>query len=93
MRFRVLRSFCLKPGQDVYEGDLIELEAGPGRRWERLGCLASVRESEVPPDPPAPAAPGPALDAVPDPIDDAALDGARETDVPTEGGRRRRRPS
>lgn len=93
MRFRVLHSFCLKPGLDVYLGDLIELEAAPGRRWERLGYLASVRESEVLPEPPAPAAPGPALDAVPDPIDEAALDGVRDTDIPTEAPPRRRRPS
>ena len=85
MRFRVLRSFCLKPGQDVYEGDLLELEDAPGRRWERLGYLASVRESESLPEATAPAAPGAARDALPE--------GARDTDSPTEGGRRRRRPS
>lgn len=85
MRFRVLRSFCLKPGQDVYEGDFLELEEVPGRRWERLGYLASVRESESLPEASAPAAPGAARDALPE--------GARDTEIPTEGGRRRRRPS
>jgi hypothetical protein len=85
MRFRVLRSFCLKPGQDVYEGDLLELEDAPGRRWERLGFLAPARESEPHPETPDPAAPGPARDALPE--------GARDTDIPTEGARRRRRPS
>ena len=85
MRFRVLRSFCLKPGQDVYEGDLLDLKDAPGRRWERLGYLALARESEPHPETPDPAAPGPARDAL--------LEGARDTDIPTEGARRRRRPS
>jgi len=86
MRFRVLRSFCLKPGQDVYEGDIVRFEKdADARRWERLGYLASVRESESLPEATAPAAPGAARDALPE--------GARDTDIPTEGGRRRRRPS
>lgn len=85
MRFRALRSFCLSPGRDVPEGDLLELEEAPGKRWERMGYLASVRESESLPEASAPAAPGAARDVLPE--------GARDTDIPTEGGRRRRRPS